>query len=240
MLKDTEKRQQIEQQLKHHPELDYTIFEAVEGRRLTPEQQAEMILPEFKTRYKVSATLPAAGCSLSHIGIYKEIIESNIEYALILEDDASLAKHLQIEYLTEILKDASPIAILLTPDLWYNKNRLIKELDYDHKVYEVETGYMTSGYLINRTAAEILLQQIYPVQYKADEWEIFITFGIHLYGVVPHLTSFPAEPGEIGKAGVLALTPYQKFRYRLIVAYLWLKNIPAFIKGRRKSSIKWR
>lgn len=73
MLKDVSKKAAMEAQLASHAELDWQFWEAVEGRRLTPAQQAEMILPEFRERYGRSATLPAAGCSLSHIGTQRKL-----------------------------------------------------------------------------------------------------------------------------------------------------------------------
>lgn len=199
MLKDVGKKAAMESQLAYHPELDWQFWVAVEGRKLTPEQQAEMILPAFKERYGKNATLPAAGCSLSHISIYRDMVANNINHALILEDDARLQPDLHLDKIKGLLETDSPVAVLLTSDFWYT-NTTITKIDNKHSIFPVYDGYMTSGYMINKAAARLLAEHIYPVQYTADAWKIFISFGLHLFGVVPHMISYPEGLGEIGRS----------------------------------------
>lgn len=61
------------------------------------------------------------GCSLSHLGIYRDMIEKELSYALILEDDAILSSDLKLESLVKLLDTEKPVAILLTPDFWYKR-----------------------------------------------------------------------------------------------------------------------
>lgn len=197
MVKDVGKKTAMEAQLASHPELDWQFWIAVEGRKLTPEQQSEMILPAFKERYGKSATLPAAGCSLSHISIYRDMVANDISHALILEDDARLQSDLHLDEIKTLLETDRPVAVLLTPDFWYTTTPISK-IDNKHRIFPVYDGYMTSGYMINKAAARLLIKHIYPVQYTADAWEIFISFGLHLFGVVPHMISYPEGLGEIG------------------------------------------
>lgn len=240
MTKDIQKRTEIERQLKLHPELDYQVWEAVEGRKLSEEEQTRLILPEFKIRYGRHASLPAAGCSLSHIGIYKDIISSRTQYALILEDDAILSGDLKLDSISELLDTDTPIAILLTSDFWYHKKNKVKTIDGLHEVFEVVEGYMTSGYLINRAAAELLLRYIFPVQYTADSWSIFMTFGLKLLGVVPHLISFPDGVGEIGISQLKQDEPYyMKIRHKLGRLKAAIHQTINYMMGVRKSSKLW-
>lgn len=201
MLKDVSKKAAMEAQLASHAELDWQFWEAVEGRRLTPAQQAEMILPEFRERYGRSATLPAAGCSLSHIGIYRDMVANDISHALILEDDARLQPDLHLDKIKGLIETDRPVAVLLTSDFWYT-NIPVSNIDGKHSIFLVYEGYMTSGYMINKAGAQLLLEHIYPVQYTADAWKIFITFGLNLYGVVPHIISYPEDFGEIGRSQI--------------------------------------
>ena len=201
MLKDVSKKVAMEAQLASHSELDWQFWEAVEGRRLTPTQQAEMILQDFRERYGSSATLPAAGCSLSHIGIYRDMVANDISHALILEDDARLQPDLHLDKINGLIETDRPVAVLLTSDFWYT-NTPVSKIDGKHSIFPVYEGYMTSGYMINKAGAQLLLEHIYPVQYTADAWKIFITFGLNLYGVVPHIISYPEDFGEIGRSQI--------------------------------------
>ena len=240
MDKDTGKRKQIEAQLVLHPELDYQIWKAVEGRKLTVEQQSELISPKFKERYGKGASLPAAGCSLSHLGIYRDMIEKELSYALILEDDAILSSDLKLESLVKLLDTEKPVAILLTPDFWYKKRGLVVGIDERHNVYELYDGYMTSGYMINLALAKLIAPKLLPIHLVADEWKIFISYGIKLFGIVPHVVSFPDGIGEIGMAGDTPKTFLQKIRSRMISVYISLCFVKKYMGGHRKSRKNWR
>lgn len=240
MEKDTQKRALIEQQLQRHPELNWQIWKAVEGRKLSEEEQKEMILPQFYERYGRNATLPAAGCSLSHIAIYRDIVASNTNYALILEDDAILANDFSFAEIIKILDTDEPTAILMTPDFWYKKNNLEKNIDKGHKIYKVHEAYMTSGYLINKAGATLILRHNYPVQYTADAWNIFMEHGLKLYGIVPHIVSFPDGYGEIGISQQTKKTVFEKIRFIMVYCYIrfiWAKR---YLKGNRRSLKKWK
>lgn len=239
MVKDVGKKTAMEAQLASHPELDWQFWIAVEGRKLTPEQQSEMILPAFKERYGKSATLPAAGCSLSHINIYRDMVANDISHALILEDDARLQSDLHLDKIKNLLETDRPVAVLLTSDFWYT-NTPIAKIDSKHSIFPVYEGYMTSGYMINKAAAQLLIKHIYPVQYTADAWDIFISFGLNLYGITPHIISFPDGIGELGAAGNNPTTTWQKLRSKLIMLILEIMFIKKYIHGCRKSRKKWR
>lgn len=241
MTKDTEKRAQIESQLANHTELEYQIWKAVEGRKLTVQEQKEMIHPEFYERYGRTATLPVAGCSLSHLSIYRDILESQENVVLILEDDAVILPREQFDItkLKKIIDSENPMALLLTSDFWYYKDNCKKVVDSFHRIYEIESGYMTSGYLINRAAAKILATNLLPIKYKADEWEIFIGMGIEVLGIVPHVISFPDGVGEIGKSTEFErqFALLRKIAIFFYVRLLWSKK---YLSGLRISKKRWK
>lgn len=240
MEKDTQKRELIEAQLKSHPELDWQIWRAIEGRRLSEEEQKEMILPDFYKRYGRNATLPAAGCSLSHIAIYKDIIEKKTPYALILEDDAILSDDLKLQKIESLLDTCKPAAILLTSDFWYREENKISEVDSNHNIYQLSDGFMTSGYAINLAAAELLLPKIYPVQYTADAWSTFIKYGLNLYGIVPHIVSYPDGYGEIGLSQRENMTVFERFRSIAVYFYIRLIWVNAYLQGNKRSRKQWK
>lgn len=241
MIKDTAKRVQIESQLSEHPELEYQIWKAVEGKKLSEDEQKTMISPLFKERYKKGATLPAAGCALSHMSIYRDIVLSKTKYALILEDDAIISENLKLEELTPLLSTNEPVAILLTSDFFYYKKNFVKRVSDNYKVYKLCDAYMTSGYLINFACAQLLLDHIYPVQYTADAWKSFINIGVNLYGIVPHIISFPDGRGEIGQSSLDSKESiFIKMKHMLallLIQFLWKVK---YFEGYRVSKKKWR
>lgn len=240
MEKDTHKRELITKQLQQHPELDWQIWKAVEGRKLSDVEQKEMILPTFKERYGKNATLPAAGCSLSHYGIYQDMIAAETRHALVLEDDAILSADLKLESISKLLDTNEPVAILMTPDFWYHKNTEKINIDKKHNIYGLNDGYMTSGYALNLAAAKLLGSKIYPIQYTADAWKIFIDFGLKLYGIVPHVISYPDGLGEIGMSQHTHRTFFEEIRSFAVYVYIRLLWIKSYLKGNRKSLKKWK
>ena len=66
MAKDIAKRAAIEAQLEKYPELDYEIFPAVEGAKLSGEKLIEYGYEAFLNKYVSFGTLPSFGCSIPH------------------------------------------------------------------------------------------------------------------------------------------------------------------------------
>lgn len=245
MLKDTEKKNVIKCNLDKIGISKVEFFEAVEGRRLTEEQLNSLAdMEAFQSRYGRFATLPALGCALSHIGVYEKIIkDESIKVALILEDDAIPSPYINsgLEHWLSFIEDIScPTAILLTPDFVYHKSGGIVEEHCNHRLYRVNSGYMTSGYLINREGAELLYKKLRPVSRLADEWGYFQSLGLVLYGLVPHVISYPDGLGEIGRSQhIQQRNIFQKIRYRLAGIKGRLSKLKLYKNGYRFSKKLW-
>ena len=201
MKKDILKRQNILSQLEKQPALDFEIVEACEGKLLAETDLKELGYPIFKEKYKQMGTLPAFGCSISHYSVYNRIVDNNLDYALILEDDAILSPELsenlkQIEIYLKELSD--PAIILLTPDFIYSIKETPLLLFDKFKLMSLWQGYMATGYIVNKFAALLLKDRLFPIRYFADEWGVFKKFGLKIQGVIPHLVSYSGELGEIG------------------------------------------
>ena len=243
MEKDVEKREKISMQLSLQPYLDSEIIKACEGRTLSENELKKIANIEFfRQRYGIQATLPALGCSISHYNVYKKIVQSNIKYALILEDDAILSEDLAsvLSQFQSIFYSQTPTVMLLTPDFIYHKDEVVENKN-DFQVVKVRNGYMTSGYLINYAGANLLLRVQSPVKYIADDWGVFQLNGLELYGVTPHLVSYADGLGEIGRS---QMSQVEKSFYRKVRALagrtkarlLWLRM---YRKGLRKSKKGW-
>ena len=111
------------------------------------------------------------GCAQSHINIWKHVVENNLEYALVLEDDACFDKewkqkldlfcsqNTNSDWHMVFLNASEPI----TPkDTW----ELARE------------QYLTGGYVISRKSAEIILND-FRTNYYACDW---MTSRDQIYG----------------------------------------------------------
>lgn len=237
MVKDNEKRCRMENILANHSYLDYEIYPATEGKKLTREEIAHLCDWEyFRKRYGYMATLPALGCSLSHRNIYEDI-STRYDWVLILEDDANIREDIdkQLSDLIQNFNSDLPIVILLTPGFSYYQHNCAFKLD-GYKVYSLKSGQMTSGYLINRAGARLLARLQKPVRFLADEWSDFVKAGLNLYGVVPHLISYPREHGEIGLSQIIA-SPEKKSAISEIIGKI--RGRIEFYKGKRYSKRLW-
>lgn len=203
MEKDAQKRALIESQLIKQEGLDVTVFKAIEGRKLNEDDLNRLVDREaLFNKYRDFATLPAIGCSLSHWGVYDLMLKNGDEYALILEDDALLSNNLcsKIKQLEAYLLDDHPTVVLLTPDFVYRLSDKVSMMSDEYSLFALESGTMASGYLINKSAAKLLKEKLMPISYLADAWGDFIKFGLRVFGVVPHMISFPDGLGEIGRS----------------------------------------
>ena len=73
--------------------LDIQYIEAVDGKAMSEkERQEKFDYTQFFKKYSVAVRPGEIGCTLSHQKCYKKIIDENIPYVLILEDDAALPK----------------------------------------------------------------------------------------------------------------------------------------------------
>ena len=246
MEKDFEKRKSISCQLEKTTKLDWHIVTACEGKKLSSEELENYGYNKFKIKYGRVGTLPAFGCSISHWQLYKKIAKESIPVSLVLEDDALICEDTEkvVEDIAHILdKTSQPIVVLLTPDFIYNsKLSAIRQL-HGNNIYmlrDITTGYMTSGYLLNLAAAELLAEKLFPINYIADCWSDFHKFGLHLMGVVPHVVSYSGELGEIGWSQHPENEPMALIiRHKLGRLKALINAFIRYAKGYRKSAKKW-
>ncbi len=249
MVKDVAKREAILSQVNDSKvsegQLDVELFPATEGRKMTPEEIDKIAdWKEFQRLYRDCATLPALGCSISHWRIYKAMADdASSTYALILEDDAWLTPNLATnvkEIAERCFADGKPAAVMLTPEWWYREENLLSDYSAG-KIYKITNALMTSGYLINKAGAVLLAEKLLPIRYIADCWSTFVGFGLTLYGVVPHIISYPNELGEIGRSQDenLKRDLVRKLRYPLARLKGKLSMLRDRMRGNKESKKLW-
>ncbi|WP_237386236.1 glycosyltransferase family 25 protein [Xenorhabdus sp. Sc-CR9] len=234
--KDNDRRKSIQDQLQK-VNLNAEFINAVYGKGLTNEQ-LHKACPDFD---KISLTLGEVGCSMSHISIYKDMIDKNIPIALILEDDVIFDNSL-VSVLSHLDKDSqsfssNPYVFLLNKTNEYF-NSFKEPLIDNYDIVNVIDSAGTFGYVLNLTAAKKLYQYLRPVRFAADEWKLFRERGIiKLKGIVPpviHHSSLFSSNSSIGKRKH-ALTDLDKSnRKRAIITQiklaLWRISIRSWMK----------
>lgn len=158
----------MSQQLCNFPFLDVEFVEAIDGRKL--EQSEVNSLFDVTSFYKLYKRYPLPGeigCTLSHLKCYEKLLKSDRKVTLILEDDACLSTDIQVIESIEVL-DNIPQIILLTPRCSYLfQGKPIQDL---HRLYNVFLGSCTGGYLINKSAANLILNLRTKPYLLADDW----------------------------------------------------------------------
>ena len=190
LQKDKNRKKNILKELKKQNLKNYKFISAVNGNKLKKKEINSLISKEknFINPINTNMSKSEIGCSLSHIKIYKEIVKSDIDYALILEDDAfflnKFTKNLK-KFISINFKYKKQI-ILLSELREFYKIPIDKEKDYE--IVDVTNAYFTHSYFINNEAARSLLHFNFPVKTVADNFIIFkIYCGIKITGLNPYL-----------------------------------------------------
>lgn len=122
-------------------------------------------------------TLGGIGCYLSHVLLWKMLVDSKEDVFLILEDDATPSVYSVVEinrFLNSINK-AEPDwdAIYLGwAKPFYSGNKDIKISNDIYKINEIT--FQTHAYLINKKGAKKLLEKAFPIVDQVDSYMSFM------------------------------------------------------------------
>lgn len=172
-----ERRENMQRQLQAL-NIQAEFIQAVDGRQMSVDERQQH-LNSAKMREIGWRLSPAEiGCSLSHLEIYRIMVERKIPYAVILEDDVELADDFYTLFAPEVEEQ-------LRQDLPAEKAHVV-QLNYVRRAYRAgysvisSTRYMrvrsyspswsAAAYLLTLAAAKKLLQERYPVWAPADDW----------------------------------------------------------------------
>lgn len=146
--------------------LQYERIPAVYGKTMSSAELGQMF---SRTRslwaQRRRLSLSEIGCSLSHVKIYRTMIQENIPVALVLEDDVVLDSRLQdvLSGIESFISMSKPQVVMLS-----DHGR-----DDDHKT-GIERAHFcicTDGYVVNLPAAQLIYMANYPVLTVADKWD---------------------------------------------------------------------
>lgn len=178
------------------------------------------------------------GCAMSHINLYKKIIDEKIPYACIIEDDIDITDTSAFKFLTDEKycrnqKDWDLLLLGHIQQVEASDTALVsffkKKTDSGVKIaVPVQFCYSTTGYIINSRAAGLLYEKGLPVRVPAD----FLTGDSVKYGVklraavpkviVPNRAYFENEAslvsdGSIRKKGKISNGVVRSLFYRILL-----------------------
>ncbi len=194
LKKDTEKKQHMLELCKKHS-LKCQFVEAVYGRDLDKEH-IENITDKEKSKQvlKRELALGELGCTLSHMGIYEQMIDQNIENAIIFEDDIVLEEGFSsvVDSSDNFPEDWEIMLLghysnvfdeLETKASFRGKKNIFEEFE---SVRLAQLAYGTHGYMINKKGAKKLLKELTKIVKPIDHYTGVDTY-VNMYAIRPRV-----------------------------------------------------
>lgn len=161
--------------------IDHEIVTGIDGHSLDLSDQ-RIIAPEFHTNAYLTAG--SAGCALSHLAVYRKIIEDGLDVALVLEDDVILPADLDdltdaigrelsgAEVALVSVDSREPLKVSTQGAASLPSSRF---LAFPIDVFQPRSG---GAYMITRAACERMIKHNVPIRTPADDWGFFYSEGI--------------------------------------------------------------
>lgn len=202
LKESTERREYVLAEVGRFKFPDMEIVDAVDGRKMSEsEKQACFDIKRFLYKEGHYPLPGEIGCTLSHRECYRRLLNSQEEFALILEDDVRFLAREEtlVNNLKEIIGKMpdEPYVMTLASHVTY-----YPESEYQVGKYSfcrVYHAWGTCAYLINRKGAERFLR-IGRAYYVADSYREMDRLGIRVDGIYPMLAIGKSETGEISSS----------------------------------------
>lgn len=217
LRRSPERRVNMTAQLTAHG-IDYEIVEAVDGRELdlTDPQIISSIAPSFRAAEWFLPTHVA--CAMSHLSAYRKVLDTDLPWALILEDDVTIPADLRViaEAVAAQLTGAEVALLNFDSDQVCKVSRQgAQELPSGRELVfplDVHVPVSAAGYVITREACERIIKGALPIRAKIDNWGHVYDEGMidRLRCVVPLVVakdpSFRSTIGYYSDASIKART----------------------------------
>jgi glycosyl transferase, family 25 len=160
---------------------DYEIVTAIDGRDLDLDD-SRIIAPSYRTT--INLPVGSAGAALSHLAVYRRIIDDGLDMALVLEDDIILPADLNAladavgkelvgaEIALLSVDTPTPLKMSTEGSLPLSSSRFL--------ALPINASQPLSGaaYVITREACERMVERNFPIRTVADAWGFYYREGI--------------------------------------------------------------
>lgn len=179
-------------------------FEAVDGSKIDDNKLKEILSKDaynklyFKTREThEQLTIGGVGCALSHIELWKQLVNSPYDKMLIFEDDIDINWDLYytIEYIfNKFKKDNIDFDIFLFSVNCPFGNECFQKVNYplklfNYKLYKVFYFWSTACYIITKKAAKKLLKNVFPLKKQIDQYMADYCNELKIYTIKPYIVT---------------------------------------------------
>lgn len=158
--------------------LDLKRFLGVDGKTLNLETDDRIttltkrnIMANKRRSHEELDTIGGVGCALSHIALWKWMVDNNQEVVLVFEDDAVVPPDF-IERAngciqrSTILKDPKQWDMWLLGGIWED----LKSISGENEVARIESFVLFHAYVLTRRCAEKFLRDAFPIHCHIDVW----------------------------------------------------------------------
>lgn len=189
MEKDKDRKAYITKKLDEY-QLSFNFIKAVDGRLLDDEYITQTT-SKNKTINSIGREMSKGeiGCAMSHLHIYKKMVDQDIGQAIILEDDIDIDCDNFNEIINFLIKEngSNPQVRLLTRAISYLSKNTQKINDV-YGIAHVVQALSTAGYVINKAAAKKMLHVNKKVWIVADDWIRYrMHTNINVSCITPHV-----------------------------------------------------
>ncbi len=175
--------------------IPFERFSAIDGSQIPASELDALVAPQGPVP---RMTLGARACTASHMQILQKFLQSDADYALILEDDATISSHLAADLQLILQKsDAGILNINRQTPMKSSQKRIIVSNRKPQTVqgYQLLTlagvNYGTAGYVIDRPSAQKTLE-LYPYPNIPIDHMLFNPNISKLFGKIEIKQLFPA------------------------------------------------
>ena len=224
-----------------HDFINYSYIDAIWGKDFSKEIEELNSSNWVKYRYKRKISYGEYGCSMSHRKIYNSMIDNNISWALILEDDVEFNLNFQKNITDHISDfDENCIYILGCQEGLPSFDHVVLS---EKKCLELETGvvfrkllkseryiYRTAAYLISYDVAKRILDFTNDRFCLADDWQIFSKQK--LFNDI-YLSDFVKHPDLLDGQSLIEterLKNSKNFSLKNMNIYVYLRNLKKFFR----------
>ena len=195
--------------------VEYELTDAVDYKTLNMDKMRSRIREEVHLKnYQVGIAPGTIGCVMSHMNLWRRIVEEQTSAALILEDDAVWSDDF-FDVVGKVADSEWDFDMVMLSHVGGSKKlRVLEQLTENRQlVFYRRPGWMTAAYLIRLSGANKLLPYCREITSGADaltreNWRT----GLRTYNVKPSPVTTPVE-GTLSDPGSNprpALTPRQK------------------------------
>jgi glycosyl transferase family 25 len=172
LAEDVERRNFIRRQLEDFG-LEYAFFPAIRGASLTPQERKIFYDRKKALLYRSrDLTNTDIGCSLSHVMIYRKMVQEKIPLALVLEDDVAFEACFPsvLASASEFMRGRRRSICLLSEAECGEPLVDVAPASDEFRIYRFKSGVLAHCYLLDLEAASALERALFPVHDVADCW----------------------------------------------------------------------